>query len=197
MAPRKTTDIYQLKITLRDIRPPIWRRVQVRSDITLSHLHWVIQTAMGWTDSHLHSFTIHGQEYGVPMPDLGFAELEPEDERPVKLKSVIPGEKFKFSYLYDFGDGWEHQILVEKVLSAESGIDYPRCIKAKRACPPEDCGGSWGYQDFVETIQDPAHPEHSSMLEWVGGHFDPEDAEFDEINPRLKRMPEDVNPLEL
>lgn len=197
MAPRKQPQsVYQLKITLRDVRPPIWRRVQVLSDVTLSHLHWVIQLSMGWTNSHLHSFSIQGQEYGVPMPELGFAELEPEDERSVKLSSFIPGEKFKFSYLYDFGDSWEHEVLVEKVLSAEASMDYPRCIKAKRACPPEDCGGTWGYQEFVEVIQDAEHPEHQAMLEWVGGYFDPEDAEFDEINPCLKMIPQDASKFE-
>ena len=101
-----------------------------------------------------------------------------------------------FFYLYDFGDSWEHEVLVEKVLSAEAGVDYPICIKAKRACPPEDCGGSWGYQEFVEIIQDTEHPEHASMLEWVGGYFDPEDAEFDEINPCLKMIPKDTADFE-
>ncbi|WP_228025375.1 recombinase family protein [cf. Phormidesmis sp. LEGE 11477] len=193
MAPRKKAQsVYQLKITLTGIRPPIWRRVLVRSDVTLSHLHWVIQLSMGWTNSHLHSFTIHGQEYGVPMPELGFAELEPEDERSVKLTSFIPAEKFKFSYLYDFGDSWEHEVLVEKVLTAETDLDYPVCIKAKRACPPEDCGGTWGYQEFVEAVQDTEHPEHEALLEWAGGYFDPEDAEFDEINPCLKMIPQDA-----
>ena len=197
MAPRKKSQaIYQLKITLRDIRPPIWRRVQVQGDVTLSHLHWVIQLSMGWTNSHLHSFSIHGQEYGVPMPDLGFEELEPEDERSVKLSSFIPGEKFKFSYLYDFGDSWEHEVLVEKVLTAETDIYYPVCIKAKRACPPEDCGGTWGYQEFVEAVQDSEHPEHEEMLEWAGGYFDPEDPEFDEINPCLKMIPKDASKFE-
>lgn len=197
MAPRKQPQsVYQLKITLRDVRPPIWRRVQVQGDVTLSHLHWVIQLSMGWTNSHLHSFLIHAQEYGIPMPEMGFAELEPEDERSVKLSSFIPGEKFKFSYLYDFGDSWEHEVLVEKVLSAEANADYPRCIKAKRACPPEDCGGTWGYQEFVEVIQDAEHPEHQAMLEWVGGYFDPEDTEFDEINPGLKMVPQDASKFE-
>ena len=189
---KKTPAIYQLKITLKGIRPPIWRRVQVASDVTLSHLHWVIQLSMGWTNSHLHSFQIHGQEYGVPMPEYGFGELEPEDERSVYLSSFIGGAKLKFSYLYDFGDSWEHEILVEKVLSAELDVEYPRCIKARRACPPEDCGGIWGYQDFLEVIEDPEHPEHDSMLEWVGGSFEPEDAEFSVINPSLKLIPKDA-----
>ena len=189
---KKAQTVYQLKITLRDIRPPIWRRVQVRSDVTLSHLHWVIQLSMGWTNSHLHSFTIHGQEYGVPMPEMGFEELEPEDERSVKLSSFIPGVKFKFLYLYDFGDSWEHEVLVEKVLTAEANVDYPTCIRAKRACPPEDCGGTWGYQELIGVLQEPDHPDHRAMLEWVGGYFDPEDAEFDDINPCLKMIPKDA-----
>lgn len=193
MAPRKKAQtVYQLKIALRDIRPPIWRRVQVCSDATLGHLHWVIQFAMGWTNSHLHSFSIQGVEYTMLMPDLGFDELDRHDEQPLKLSKVITGEKFKFIYLYDFGDAWEHEVLVEKVLTAEPDTDYPTCIKAKRACPPEDCGGSWGYQEFLETIQDAEHPEHESMLEWVGGSFDPEDAELDEINTLLRTIPHDT-----
>jgi hypothetical protein len=192
MAPRKQSkelNIYQLKITLKDIRPPIWRRVQVCSDATLTQLHWVIQTSMGWTNSHLHSFTIEGVEYGEPMPELGFDDIEVQNEQKVRLSTVIPGEKFKFSYLYDFGDSWEHEILVEKVLPVDPAIDYPNCITGKRACPPEDCGGTWGYQNFLEVIQDPEHPEHEEMLEWVGDYFDPEDPDLEDVNPRLKMIP--------
>lgn len=190
MAPRKKAQsVYQLKITLKDIRPPIWRRVHVHSDITLAQLHWVIQLAMGWTNSHLHSFSIQGIEYGVPMPDLGFDELDLQDEQLVKLSRLVPGEKFKFSYLYDFGDSWEHEVLVEKVLPREPDISYPVCIKAKRACPPEDCGGAWGYPEFLEVIKDPEHPEHEELLEWVGGFFDPEEVELGEINAQLKMIP--------
>jgi hypothetical protein len=192
MAPRKQAQsVYQLKITLKDIRPPIWRRVQVRSDVNLEHLHWLIQQAMGWTNSHLHSFTICGIDYGEPMPDLGFDEMGLREERSVKLSKVISGEGFKFLYLYDFGDSWEHEILVEKVLPADPDTSYPVCIKAKRACPPEDCGGVWGYQNFLEAIQSADHPEHEEMLEWVGGFFDPEDAELDEVNRLLKMMSHD------
>jgi DNA invertase Pin-like site-specific DNA recombinase len=185
----KAPVIYQLKITLKDIRPPIWRRVQVRSDATLAQLHWVIQISMGWTNSHLHSFNIQGNEYGVPMPEFDFDDMKVSDEQTVKLSKVIPGEKFKFSYLYDFGDSWEHEILVEKVLEVDPTFDYPNCLTGKRACPPEDCGGVWGYQNFLEVIQDPDHPEHEEMLEWVGGFFDPEDPELDDVNPRLKMIP--------
>lgn len=137
MAPRKKAQsVYQLKITLKDIRPPIWRRVQVRSDATLGHLHWVIQHAMGWTNSHLHLFTIRGVDYGKPVPKSDFDELELRDEQSVKLSKLIAEEGFRFSYLYDFGDDWEHEILVEKVLTAEPDASYPICIQAKRRLPP-------------------------------------------------------------
>jgi hypothetical protein len=193
MAPRKNAkapSIYQIKITLKDVRPPIWRRVQVRSDELLEHLHYVIQLSMGWTNSHLHSFTIQGIEYGVPMPEFDADGFAPRDEKKIKLSKVISGEKFKFSYLYDFGDSWEHEILVEKILAGDPEIEYPLCIKAKRACPPEDCGGTWGYQEFLEAVQDPANPEHEEMLEWVGGTFDPENVELDEANQQLKLIDE-------
>ena len=188
--PAYSSTVYQLKITLRDIRPPIWRRVQVQGSETLEHLHYVAQIAMGWTNSHLHSFSVEGIEYGVPMPDLGFDELGLKDESKVKLGKLIAGEKFKFFYQYDFGDSWEHEILVEKVLKVDVEVDYPICLKAKRACPPEDCGGIWGYESFLEAIRDTQHPEHTEMLEWVGGTFDPEETDLDEINKELKRIAE-------
>ncbi len=180
--------VYQLKITLKEIRPPIWRRVQVRSDTTLAQLHRVIQLLMGWTNSHLYSFTIQGTEYGVPMPEFAFDDMAVRDEQHVKLSKVIPGEKFKLSYLYDFGDAWEHEILVEKVLDVDPAFDYPNCITGKRACPPEDCGGVWGYRHFLEVIQDPDHPEHEEMLAWVGGFFDPKDSDLEDVNSQLKMI---------
>ncbi|NEP17774.1 MAG: plasmid pRiA4b ORF-3 family protein [Leptolyngbya sp. SIO4C1] len=185
---KKTSDqtIYQLKITLRDIRPPIWRRVQVPNNITLGELHKIIQLAMGWYDCHLHEFEIFGKTYGQPMPD--FDDLDIQNERSVRLNQFVTGEKFKFAYLYDMGDGWDHQILVEKVLPAEPDVRYPICIKGKRACPPEDCGGTWGYAELLETIGDPQHPEHESMLEWLGGVLEPERFDLEETNQRLKQI---------
>ncbi|NJN23492.1 MAG: plasmid pRiA4b ORF-3 family protein [Acaryochloridaceae cyanobacterium RL_2_7] len=181
-----------IKITLRGIRPPIWRRVQVRSDATLCHLHWVIQWAMGWTNSHLHSFSIQGVEYSMPRIDIGLDELDMRDGQSVQLNQVVTGDKFKFFYLYDFGDSWEHEVLVEKVLIAENTTHYPVCIKAKRACPPEDCGGIWGYQELLDAINDPEHPEHALRLEWLGNAFDSEEADIDEINDLLKTIPHDT-----
>ncbi|NJM99272.1 MAG: plasmid pRiA4b ORF-3 family protein [Phormidesmis sp. RL_2_1] len=193
MAPRKKAQsVYQLKIALRGIRPPIWRRVQVRSDATLGHLHWVIQFAMGWTASHLHSFSIQGMEYSMARLDIGLDELDMRDGQSVKLSKVIRGEKFKFFYLYDFGDSWEHEVLVEKVLTAEKDTHYPVCIKAKRACPPEDCGGTWGYQTLLKAIKDPKHPEHALRREWLGTSFDSEAVDLDDINDLLKTIPHDT-----
>lgn len=174
--------IYQLKISLKDIRPPIWRRVQVQSSTTLSDLHLIIQAAMGWYNCHLHSFDIQGIEYGKPDPDYGW---DIRDESKVKLSQVIKQEKSKFFYTYDFGDSWDHTILVEKILSQEPQVSYPLCIKAKRACPPEDCGGALGYIDFLEAIKDPQHPEYKSFQEWLGGDFDAEFYDLQEINQRL------------
>lgn len=188
MVPRKSTSsqtVYQLKITLKDAKPPIWRRVQVLNDMSLQQLHHLIQLVMGWTDSHLHQFTIAGIEYGQPMPDY---EFDVRNEVPVKLNKVISGEKFKFLYTYDMGDSWDHEILVEKILPREAEQLYPMCLTGKRACPPEDCGGVWGYAELVEAIQDPNHPNHEEMLEWVGGEFDPNEFDLDEINQHLRTI---------
>lgn len=174
--------IYQLKITLRDIRPPIWRRVQVQSSTKLSQLHLIIQAAMGWYNCHLHSFSIQGIEYGKPEPSYG---LELQDENKVKLSQIVEQEKFKFFYTYDFGDSWEHSILVEKILLKDAKVSYPICVKAKRACPPEDCGGVWGYMEFLEAMQDPTHPEYESFQEWIGGDFNSELCDLEEVNQRI------------
>jgi hypothetical protein len=184
--PSTPASIYQIKITLQDLRPPIWRRVQVRSDISLGELHQIIQTAMGWTNSHLHLFLIQGIEYGEPAPEY---DWEVKDEQKVKLNRVITGEKFKFRYAYDMGDSWEHEILIEKILPAMPEVPrYGICITGKRACPPEDCGGTWGYSQLVETLRDPTHPEYESMLEWVGEEFDPEAFNVSEVNEALRQL---------
>jgi hypothetical protein len=181
-ATKSTHFVYQLKITLRGIRPPIWRRVLVPGKFNLNKLHDVIQIAMGWTDSHLHQFIINGEPYGVPDAD----DWEPvRDERRYSLIKIAPQEKSKFSYEYDFGDSWQHIILVEKILAPEAGVKYPVCIKGKRACPPEDVGGIWGYEEFLEAIRDPKHEEYDSYLEWLGEEFDPERCDLEEINEEL------------
>ncbi len=188
MTPREqSTDlcVYQIKVTLKGSKPPIWRRIQVTSDTSLYELHHILQVVMGWENYHLHQFTIGGTYFGEPHPDYGF---EMEDEAPVQLHQVVSGVKTKFVYEYDFGDSWEHNILIEKILPLEAGQHYPLCLTGRRACPPEDCGGIWGYAYFLEAIQSPDHPEHEDMLEWVGGDFDPEAFDLDEINRELKKF---------
>ncbi|MEB3309548.1 MAG: plasmid pRiA4b ORF-3 family protein [Snowella sp.] len=180
----KDTTVYQIKISLKSIRPPIWRRVQVLSSTTLAELHRIIQYSMGWFNCHLHQFDIDRHEYGQPAPEYDFYV---EDETKFKLSQVIKGEKFKFFYTYDFGDDWRHEILIEKILARDPDVNYPICIKGKRACPPEDCGGPFGYPDFLEAIQDSSHPEHENMLEWIGDDFDPEAFDLAEANELLAR----------
>jgi hypothetical protein len=176
------TEVYQLKITLRGSRPPIWRRIQVRGDITLAELHDILQDVIGWTDSHLHQFIIGGMYYGVPDPDF---DNDIVNEMKAKLAHVAGRVKSKFVYEYDFGDGWDHEILVEKILPPEPGARNPLCLAGARNCPPEDCGGIYGYEDLLKTISDPKHPDHENMLEWLGENFDPEDFDVDEVNRSL------------
>lgn len=171
--------IYQLKVTLRGIRPPIWRRIQVADNITLNRLHHILQTVMGWWEGHLYAFTVNGAAYGEAA-----RELDIRSDQRVKLGQLGLAEKSKFRYEYDFGDGWEHELLVEKILAPEPGVSYPRCLKGKRACPPEDVGGSWGYMEYLEAIQDPSHPQHDELLEW-SGPFDPEAFDLEEVNQAL------------
>jgi hypothetical protein len=178
--------IYQIKVTLTGSKPPIWRRIQVRSDITLAKLHDIIQTVMGWYDYHLHQFIVAGIYFGVPDPDYG-DWVDMRDEKKMRLNQITTSQGFKFAYEYDFGDSWEHTLLVEKILPPEEGVQYPVCVKGRRACPPEDVGGIWGYYGFLEAIQDPNHPEYDMYLEWVGGEFDPEAFDLDEANAALRR----------
>lgn len=173
--------VYQLKITLRGSKPPIWRRVQVRGNLTLAKLHQVIQATMGWYSSHLYEFEVGQQVYSDPAFDLEWCR----SDRAITLQRLIPGEKFKFHYTYDMGDSWEHQILVEKVLSPDPNTQYPICIKGKRACPPEDCGGIWGYYDLLSILQDPQHPDHDDMFEWCDGPLDPEHFDLEAANRQL------------
>jgi len=190
-APAKaaTGTVFQLKITLNDIKPPVWRRVQTK-DCTLAKLHAIIQVSMGWFNSHLHLFEIGEDRYG----DLGqwpqdyLDDLETLNERKTKLSQLVEQGIKKFGYEYDMGDGWRHAILIEKMVPAEAGVKYPRCIAGERACPPEDCGGPWGYGDFVEAIQNRKHKQHRELLEWVGGEFDPEAFDLEAVNEELQEV---------
>jgi hypothetical protein len=182
-ARKATSTIYQLKVSLRDIQPPIWRRILV-ADCSLDWLHEIIQVAMGWENYHMYDFEVGGEHYTDPR---GMADLDMEDASRVKIGQVAPEGKVKFRYTYDFGDNWQHEVLVEKVVSPEEGRTYPVCIDGKRACPPEDCGGPWGYMEFAEAIRDPEHEQHAEFLEWRG-EFDPEEFDLEAVNERLKRL---------
>jgi hypothetical protein len=178
--------VYQIEVTLENSKPPIWRRLLVPADLPLGELHEVLQIAMGWTDSHLHQFIIKDKYYGLIDPVFGVDDLDTIDEDRVRLSKVVTGEKFKFRYEYDFGDSWMHSILVEKILPADPNVSYPVCVAGKRCGPPEDCGGVWGFDDFVKAMADPAHPEHENLREWYGeDDFDPEAFDIDEINREL------------
>lgn len=170
--------IYELKVTLRYTRPPIWRRIRVRSDITLFKLHSILQYVMGWMDGHMHQFVVGAKTYG--RVDREFPECE--NEKKALLSQVLRKPKDSFVYEYDFGDGWEHAVVLEQLLEAEPGGKYPYVVEGKRACPPEDCGGTGGYEHLLNLLADPRHPEHADMVEWVGGSFDPEAFDAGEIN---------------
>ncbi len=175
---------YQLKVTLLDVQPPVWRRILVPGNISLDRLHSAVQEAMGWTNSHLHEFSVRGRRYGQPDPEEPDAALEHEWK--VTLREVAPTEGLSFEYLYDFGDGWTHEILVESIAAQEKGLRYPVCLAGERHCPPEDCGGPPGYAEFVEAIRDPDHPQHDEMLEWTGKAFDPEAFDLAAVNRKLR-----------
>ena len=179
-------DIYQLKVTLRYTKPPIWRRLLVPAGFTLEDLHAVVQAAMGWDDSHLHEFRIGQKRFGKPDRSDGFTGPSAvASERTAHVFMVLGKVGAKALYTYDFGDSWEHAIAVEKVLPPEPGVAYPICVGGKLQGPPEDCGGIPGYYNLLEAIRDPQHPEREDLLDWVGGEFDPEAFSVEDVNRRL------------
>lgn len=188
--------IYQLKIILKGIKPPIWRRVQVESNMTLGELHHLIQDVMGWYNCHLHQFDCEGVLYA----DLSTEEdLEcfdkAKDENKTALNKVLRQEKQKMRYDYDFGDSWEHEIVLEKILKPEEGMPYPVCLDGKRSCPPEDCGGEYGYQNLLDILKDPKHPEYKEWKEWLPEGFDSEAFDVKERNDIIRNKNERLEML--
>ncbi len=172
---RKSTgmeqEVCQLKVTLRGIRPAIWRRLVVPADTTLTRLHRVLQIAMGWQDSHMHEFRIEGRRPAV---------------RSARIGDVLTEIGSSLTYTYDLGDGWEHSIVLEKRFSGSDDTEYPVCLDGQQACPPEDCGGVPGYYDLLEVLQNPADERYEEMREWIGEDFDPRAFSVEAVNRQLR-----------
>lgn len=176
---------HRLTVTLRQVKPPVWRRIEVPSSIKLSDLADVLEAAMGWLGGHLHAFETDGVLYETPDGEsLGFRR--PRDERKVRLAEVLPEMKSKMRWDYDFGDGWEHEVVVEAIEPARAGVTYPVCLAGKRACPPDDCGGPWGYSNLLAALSDPTHDEHEELTEWVGEDFDLAHFDADEATEDMR-----------
>jgi hypothetical protein len=179
--------VYQLKVSLRGAKPPIWRRLLVPGDISLARLHATVLTAFGWHGGHLHVFETAYGDFGRADRGLGHRA-----DGAVTLEQVAPGVKDKVRYTYDFGDNWVHDIVAEKLLDPDPAMAHPRCTGGKRAAPPDDCGGMWGYGELVEVLADPAHPEHEERLEWLGlanpSQFMPDAFDAEVVNSRLAAL---------
>lgn len=176
-------DRYQLKVTLRDTDPPIWRQFLIDPAATLGELHVILQIVMGWQNYHMHEFVKGPQRY-THAEALDHGD---QDERQVKLSDVLTRVAMKMTYIYDFGDGWEHDIVLEKRVAAEPGQPDPLVLAGERKCPPEDCGGVWGYYALLEALADRKHPEHYDRKEWLGRKFDPEEFSVTKVNKTLHR----------
>jgi hypothetical protein len=178
-------NVYQLKVTLLETTPPIWRRVLVDGGSTLARVHEVIQAAFGWWNCHLHEFDDGATQYGPRDPDADWEP--PQDERRTRLDAIAAAGS-TLQYTYDFGDAWEHQVVVERVLPGPSDMTVPACIDGRRACPPEDCGGTGGYRELLTILADPTHPERDNYLEWLGRPFDPEKFDPGEFADNLNNL---------
>jgi hypothetical protein len=176
--------VLQLRITLEEVHPPVWRRLLVPGSVRLDKLHRVFQAAMGWEDRHLHSFHVGDALFGTQFDDYPDGEL---DEKSVTVVGAV-GETRRFAYEYDFGDSWRHEVVVEASWRVPVGLKFAVCLDGQNACPPEDCGGTPGYAELLEVLADPEHEDHDHFCGWVGGTFD--SAEFDVglMNARLQRV---------
>lgn len=192
---KKFNQVYQFKITLKDIKPPIWRRIQVPETYTFWDLHVAIQDAMGWVDYHLHQFELIDprtgikREIGIPDDEFDYG-IEILSGWRQKIANWFSMENKLADYRYDFGDNWRHEVKLERILPRDQNAKYPICIDGTRACPPEDCGGTWGYKDLLEILKNPSHKEYAEKLIWVGGEFDPEYFDVKEVifdDPDIRR----------
>lgn len=186
-SPKKS--IYQIKVMLKGSKPPIWRRLWVENTTRLDELHQIIQVAMGWQFAHLHQFMHQGKIYGETDLFEDFSMIECVSEEKTRINALLQKEKDKMEYEYDFGDGWLHTITLEKILPFSRKQTLPTCIKGLRACPPEDCGGIWGYEHLKEILSDPNHEEYAEASEWMDvdddNPFDPNAFDIEAVNEIL------------
>lgn len=175
--------IYQIHVSLTETQPMVWRRLLVDADTLLVDLHRIIQTTLGWTNSHLHQFSDGTTEYAPKE----FQTEGSKDSRKVKLNTILNKDSLKITYEYDFGDDWLHEIILEEVIETQEPGQIPKCLDGSRNCPPEDCGDPWGYQALLTTLANPKHPDYKSLKKWLGGKFDPEYFNKEEINQNLKK----------
>jgi hypothetical protein len=190
-AGKANAPIHQLKVVLLGSEPPVWRRLQVPGDAKLDWLHAVLQVAMGWTNSHLHQFKVGAACYSDTRHYTAEFDDDPEilEERGVAVRQIAPREQDVFRYEYDFGDSWEHEVTVEKILPNTAAASSARCLDGgARACPPEDCGGVPGYQNLLVILQNRQHPEHQRMKEWLGRPFDAAVFDVEETNLWLRKL---------
>lgn len=182
-------DVYQLKIVLLGTDPVVWRRVQVPGTFSLAKLHDVLQLSMGWTDSHMHQFIIGKDFYGHPAEEDDWGDRKVFDERKTKLSDLKTKIKKNFIYEYDFGDSWQHEIKVEKVIAAtETILKHPILLAGERACPPEDVGGIPGYEEFLAALKNPEDEANAELIEWYGEKYDPDHIAMEAINKLLKKL---------
>ena len=177
----KQVPIYLLRIQLLHVVPAVWRKVLVPGSIKLNKLHSVLLNVMGWEGGHLHEFIFEQGRYGTPDPYHPDFDTEVQDDTKITLVKAL-GPFASFTYLYDFGDGWEHIVTIDEIYPPDPEFKHPKCIDGQNACPPEDVGGPWGYQDFLEAISDTKHENHKEMMEWCGGSFDPKQFDLAGVN---------------
>jgi hypothetical protein len=176
--------IFRITIALNDSSPPIWRRLLVPGSIRLAKLHDIFQAAMGWTNSHLHMFTIGEVSYGSQFDDYPEDEI---DEKSVTVLRALTDVK-QFTYEYDFGDSWDHTVVVEEKTTTRTGLKFAVCLDGSGACPPEDCGGTGGYERLLEALGNPSDPEHEALMEWAGGPIDVAAFDLARTNAELQRL---------
>jgi len=175
--------IARLRIELEGTHPLVWRLVDVPLSFTLMALHEIIQVMMQWENAHLFEFVVGDQVYGAPFPEDRVLDRKVSQAKSIRLKSLVDRGVDRFVYVYDFGDNWRHHIIIEAVRQGDDNTDYPAFVNGARRAPPDDVGGTSGFEEFLQAVTDPRHEDHDRMLEWCGGSFDPKD--IDERHIRM------------